>query len=1476
ANYWHFGAGGGLDFSDINNPIGTASSIGNVFEGTASMSDPSGNLLMYTDGKIIYDADGTVMPNGTGLGGDGSSVQSGVIIPNPADPNLYYVFSQSGETASGGSTGLKYSVVDLSLPGNGTVVSPKGDVVNSSKNTVLVAGTSQSCAAAPNETGGFWIITRKAAVNGAYYAFEIDGTTGNLNTTAVISGGAGTVFTSYPIAAIKFNNCSNKMASLSMDDNKVEIWDFDRATGQVTGTPDVFHPGAVKLYGLEFSPNGDYLYVSGHTNRAIYQYDVAANTYSQVGTSAYNTNGSLQLAPDKKIYMASQIGWNAAGNYNLQTIDDPNIGGNGCNFNTTGVSIPDATGINLGLPPFASSFVSNVLIISHTDLCVNSPVAFSYTFSGTYQAGSISWDFGDGNTSTDESPTHTYTTSGTYNVTVSVRDAKCNELIETTLQLKVGPDPITDPGLEYCSGDPVDLTMGDGVDYCYYTDANETDLIGCGDPVSHTFTGSGDQTVYVNVDAFTGGTHGPTALAGNDDAWGADDEMTFTVVKELMLVSFDMRSQRLNGATAVTWSLSNGATGTFNPGSTMGTVQINQVLGPGIYTMTFSRKELNYSTVNDGFNDPSILVIDQMSWTNGLGQSRSGYFAANWVIEPVEQPWCAAQPIVVSEKTTGCCVQPTPTLTLTAGTSPFCTGEGFVLTAAPSGAASATYQLYKDGVAEGAPQTSTSWAISGAVVSDAADYTVSITTSGSCSGEGSQSAAVTIAVNESPTDPVIVIAPNQNTFCAGEAHTLTASSTVGSGTLNYTWSGDGSSTSAAETGITTAGSYTYTVSVEANGCAATNTASESIMVNESPTDPVIVIAPNQNTFCAGEAHTLTASSTVGSGTLNYTWSGDGSSSTSTQAGITTVGSYTYTVSVEANGCTAANTASESITVTSSPSAVISGGGSICNDGSTSNIVVTVTDGTGPFDFNIFRNGGAHNALIDEASPYTEGVTADGAYTLETGSLVDVNGCSGAVSGTATVVFVDDVLATATTECNTGSPEGGVTLSGDEYQIVVTVTQGDLSSISVTETSSVGGIVFTETSTGSGIWYSGAINESNTVGINVTDGADCNGGVDIGGLTSTCSCPAVVDDFTIAAATICEEGNTTITVEYSSPTGSPSTYNVTLTQPDGSTVPLTGESGPTSTFTVDQLGAYSVEVFSVGDNCPANSSGVSLAHHAVPEAVLSGDNSICNEVGLTTDLTVALTQGTAPFNVDITGGVLPINVVSASTPHTEPVSEAATYGLATLTDANGCVGTVSGSAIITHKDDVLATHTTECDDGSPLVISLADDEYQIVVTVTQGDLSSISVTETSSVGGIVFTETSTGSGIWYSGAINESNTVDINVTDVNDCNGGVDITAITETCSCPSSATLASDVAEICDNGTDVMTLTVTTASTSGTSANYAYTITGPGAPITGTIATTGGTATETVSAAGTYVLTVLDGGESCNSSTSGQEETLLV
>jgi PKD repeat protein len=71
--------------------------------------------------------------------------------------------------------------------------------------------------------------------------------------------------------------------------------------------------------------------------------------------------------------------------------------------------------VNANAPKLTASFTST----KRAD-------GLTFDFSGTAMNGSasttFSWDFGDGETSTAQNPTHTYTTAGTFNVSLTVRD----------------------------------------------------------------------------------------------------------------------------------------------------------------------------------------------------------------------------------------------------------------------------------------------------------------------------------------------------------------------------------------------------------------------------------------------------------------------------------------------------------------------------------------------------------------------------------------------------------------------------------------------------------------------------------------------------------------------------------------------------------------------------------------------------------------------------------------------------------------------------------------------------------------------------------------------------------------------------------------------------------------------------------------------------------------------------------------------
>lgn len=81
--------------------------------------------------------------------------------------------------------------------------------------------------------------------------------------------------------------------------------------------------------------------------------------------------------------------------------------------------------------------------ISNTSPIENTQVDFTNTSTG---AMDYSWDFGDSFTSTDVSPSHTYSVAGTYTVTLTAYNiAGCNEI--ATYIINVQPTPMAQPQL---------------------------------------------------------------------------------------------------------------------------------------------------------------------------------------------------------------------------------------------------------------------------------------------------------------------------------------------------------------------------------------------------------------------------------------------------------------------------------------------------------------------------------------------------------------------------------------------------------------------------------------------------------------------------------------------------------------------------------------------------------------------------------------------------------------------------------------------------------------------------------------------------------------------------------------------------------------------------------------------------------------------------------------------------------------------
>ena len=400
-NNWYFGIHAGVSFQS-GMPVTLLNGILNTGEGCATISDQQGNLLFYTDGITVYDKLHNVMTNGTSLMGNNTSTQSALIIQKPGCKTEYYVFTVYYE----GNGGLNYSIVDLEKNGG------LGEVTV--KNILLFDTVAEKLTAVRHNNGiDIWIIGHQYNTN-EYLSFLL--TSNGINSNYINS----------KVGKVLLNqNIGNAMGYLKPSPNGKYLCDalcglgyfqlmkFDNKNGELfdpilvlDSTPDPPN-NYFGIYGLEFSPNCQYIYTNSENHQKIFQYSI--QNHDSVGIiqskcliGISNDCGAMQLGPNGNIFIAQSF------KPFLSAICNPNLEGIQCIYQDKSISLNGRLA-SFGLPnnPFTAPYIQY-------DGCYTGNYSFHLTDTSSF----IQWDFGDptypNNTAMGNDPIHVYSQAGTY------------------------------------------------------------------------------------------------------------------------------------------------------------------------------------------------------------------------------------------------------------------------------------------------------------------------------------------------------------------------------------------------------------------------------------------------------------------------------------------------------------------------------------------------------------------------------------------------------------------------------------------------------------------------------------------------------------------------------------------------------------------------------------------------------------------------------------------------------------------------------------------------------------------------------------------------------------------------------------------------------------------------------------------------------------------------------------------------------
>jgi gliding motility-associated-like protein len=493
ADYWMFSPGKYVYFNHGAYPdtIHYPNNSSQLFfgSGCTSYSDKSGNLLFYGVGGTLFDRNFQLFPSLAPGPTDNLlnyvydyATQPVLTIPYPGHDSLYIRFHIWSNVFNGNKTQLCYSVINMKLR-NGL-----GEVDPAQKNISLFNGAEvgyKLTAVLHCNKKDVWVIGH--LLNSDQY-FSLLVTQAGISNAPVyfsgnyISSGTSPGYSTNPnhFGCMKMSASGTRLAAAYKGLGLVELMDFNSQTGTGSNlkTLNVVPPDTAFYswqqvwygpYGLDFSPSGDKLYVTGsygfrnYINQSwgVYldQFDVSLPTLLQIQDSRFTIDsiegrlgGAIQIANNGKMYVNVQN--------QLCEISDPENSGMACNYTRFKVWSGSQYG-DLNLPTYIQSYFRFPVIA--TGNCQFQNISFSVQ--NLNGVSSIIWDFGDpasgvNNSSTSLNPTHIFSLEDSYEVkAVLYRSDGCGaDTIRKVIH--AGPFKVfLGNDTTICSGDTLKLRM---------------------------------------------------------------------------------------------------------------------------------------------------------------------------------------------------------------------------------------------------------------------------------------------------------------------------------------------------------------------------------------------------------------------------------------------------------------------------------------------------------------------------------------------------------------------------------------------------------------------------------------------------------------------------------------------------------------------------------------------------------------------------------------------------------------------------------------------------------------------------------------------------------------------------------------------------------------------------------------------------------------------------------------------------------